>query len=177
MASSKGIYGKLTSAAKPPAPGSLGFKAWGAITSLNTWVYRLSGGRIAGSMDRAPVLLLHHVGRKSGEERVAPLLYLPDGEDMVVVASYGGAPKNPAWFHNLKAAPETTVEIGRERRPVIAHVATPEERSRLWPTLVGLYPAFDDYQARTGGREIPLVVLKRRPAVAPRPSTGSPTPR
>jgi hypothetical protein len=103
MAPSKGIYGKLSTASKPPAPGSLGFKAWGVLTGLNTWVYRLSGGRIGGSMDRAPVLLLHHVGRKSGEERVAPLIYLPDGDDMV--ASYGGAPKNPAWFHNVRAKP------------------------------------------------------------------------
>jgi F420H(2)-dependent quinone reductase len=161
MAPSKGFYGKLTSAAKPPAPGSLAFKAWGVITDLNTWLYRVSGGRIAGSMDSAPVLLLHHVGRKSGEERVAPLLYLPDGEDMVIVASYGGAPKNPAWYHNLKAKPETVVEVGRERRPVTAHVATEQERERLWPALLNLYPAYGDYQARTE-RTIPLVVLKSR---------------
>lgn len=161
MAPSKGFYGKLTSAAKPPAPGSLAFKAWGVITSLNTWLYRVSGGRIAGSMDSAPVLLLHHVGRKSGEERVAPLLYLPDGEDMVIVASYGGAPKNPAWYHNLKAKPETVVEVGRERRPVTAHVATEQERERLWPAVLDLYPAYGDYQARTE-RTIPLVVLKSR---------------
>jgi F420H(2)-dependent quinone reductase len=161
MARSKGLYGKLSTATKPPDPGSAAFKAWGVITSLNTWLYRVSGGRIAGSMDRAPLLLLHHVGRKSGEERVAPLLYLPDGEDMVVVASYGGAPKNPAWYHNIRAKPETVVEVGRERRPVIAHVATEQERARLWPALVELYPAYDDYQARTE-RTIPLIVLKSR---------------
>jgi deazaflavin-dependent oxidoreductase (nitroreductase family) len=162
MARSKGLYGKLTSATRPPRPGSLAFRAWTAITDLNTWVYRRSGGRLGGAFDSAPVLLLHHVGRKSGEARVAPLIYLPDGDDLVIVASYGGAPKNPAWYHNLRAAPETTVELGRERRPVLAHVATPEERARLWPTLVDLYPAFDTYQDRTGGREIPLVVLKSR---------------
>jgi deazaflavin-dependent oxidoreductase (nitroreductase family) len=163
MAPSKGIYGKLSAAAKPPEPGSIGFKAWTVITSLNTWIYRVSGGRIAGSMDRAPVLLLHHIGRKSGQERVAPLLYLPDGEDMVIVASYGGAPKNPAWYHNLRAKPETVVEVGRERRPVTAHVATERERERLWPALLELYPAYGDYQARTE-RTIPLVVLKSRAA-------------
>jgi deazaflavin-dependent oxidoreductase (nitroreductase family) len=162
MARSKGLYGKLTSASRPPRPGSPAFKAWTLITGVNTWAYRVSGGRLGGSFDRAPVLLLHHVGRKSGERRVAPLLYLPDGEDLVVVASYGGAPKNPAWFHNVKATPETTVEVGREKRPVLAHVATTEERERLWPALLELYPAYGDYQDRTGGREIPLVVLRTR---------------
>ena len=162
MARSKGLYGKLTSASRPPKPGSPAFKAWTLITGVNTWAYRVSGGRLGGSFDRAPVLLLHHVGRKSGERRVAPLLYLPDGEDLVVVASYGGAPKHPAWFHNVKATPETTVEVGREKRPVLAHVATTEERERLWPALLELYPAYGDYQSRTGGREIPLVVLTAR---------------
>jgi deazaflavin-dependent oxidoreductase (nitroreductase family) len=162
MAHEKGLYGKLTSSTRPPRPGTLGFKAWTAITRLNTVAYRLSGGRVGGTFDRAPVLLLHHVGRKSGEERVAPLIYLPDGDDLVIVASYGGAPKHPAWFHNVTASPDTTVELGRERRPVVAHVATAEERARLWPTLIGLYPAFADYQARSEGREIPLVVLKSR---------------
>jgi deazaflavin-dependent oxidoreductase (nitroreductase family) len=161
MASSKGTYGKLTSAAKPPNPGTFAFKVWRVITGLNTWVYRVSGGRIAGSMDGAPVLLLHHVGRKSGQERIAPLIYVPDGEDMIVVASYGGAPKNPAWYHNLKAKPETVVEVGRERRPVTAHIATEQERKRLWPAVLELYPAYGDYQNRTK-RTIPLVVLKSR---------------
>lgn len=162
MAHSKGLWGQITSRTQPPPPGSVAFKAWKATTGFNTWIYQRSGGRLGGTFDRAPVLLLHHVGRKSGEARVAPVVYLRDGEDLVVVASYGGAPKHPAWFHNLKAGPETTIEIGRERLPVLAHVATPEERARLWPKVVGLYPAFDDYQARTGGREIPLVVLQRR---------------
>ncbi len=162
MAHSKGLWGQITSRSRPPAPGSPLFRAWRAITAANAWIYRRSGGRLGGTFDAAPVLLLHHVGRKSGERRVAPVIYLPDGDDLVVVASYGGAPKHPAWFHNLKAAPETVIEVGRERRPVLAHVATPAERARLWPRLVGLYPAFDDYQARTGGREIPPVVLKRR---------------
>jgi F420H(2)-dependent quinone reductase len=157
---SKGLYGKLTTARRPPKPGTALFKAWTAVVDVNTWAYRKSGGRVGGTFDRAPVLLLHHVGRKSGEARVAPVIYLQDGEDLVVVASFGGAPKHPAWFHNLRAKPETVVEIGRERRPVVAHVATPEERARLWPELTGLYPSFDDYQERTDGREIPLVILR-----------------
>ncbi|WP_272477911.1 nitroreductase family deazaflavin-dependent oxidoreductase [Baekduia alba] len=161
MARAKGMYGRLTSAARPPKPGSAGFKAWSAVTAINTWAYRVSGGRLGGSFDRAPVLLLHHVGRRSGEERVAPLLYLPDGDDLVVVASYGGAPKHPAWLHNLRATPDTVVEVGRRRRPVTAREATPQERERLWPALLELYPAYGDYQRRTT-REIPLVVLRDR---------------
>jgi F420H(2)-dependent quinone reductase len=162
MASAKGLYGKLTSAARPPRPGSPAFKAWNLLTRANTMAYRLSGGRLGGTFDRAPVLLLHHVGRKSGQERVAPLLYLPHGDDLVIVASYGGAPKHPAWLHNLRARPDTVVEVGRERRAVTAREATAAERERLWPALLDLYPAYGDYQARTE-REIPLVVLEARP--------------
>jgi deazaflavin-dependent oxidoreductase (nitroreductase family) len=161
MPSAFGLYGKLSSLSKPPKPGSPGFKAFQAVTALNRVVYRATGGRIGGSFDKAPALLLHHIGAKSGQARVAPLLYLPDGDDLVIVASYGGAPKNPAWFHNLKANPDTTVEVGRERIPVRAHVATPAERARLWPLVVGIYPAYATYQERTE-REIPLVVLRRR---------------
>src|SRR5437763_16380670 len=107
MPDSRGLYGRLSSLSKPPAPGTPGFKAFQALTALNTVLYRATGGRVGGSFDRAPSLLLHHTGAKSGIERVAPLLYLADGEDLVIVASYGGAPKNPAWLHNLKAHPDT----------------------------------------------------------------------
>jgi deazaflavin-dependent oxidoreductase (nitroreductase family) len=161
MNRSFGVFGRLSSASKPPKPGTAAFKAWTALTSLNTWMYRTSGGRIGGSFDRAPVLLLHHVGRRSGEERVAPLLYLPDGDDVVIVASYGGAPKHPSWFHNIRAAPDTEIELGRERRPVTAQVASAGERARLWPALLELYPAYGSYQDRTA-REIPLVILRPR---------------
>jgi deazaflavin-dependent oxidoreductase (nitroreductase family) len=114
-----------------------------------------------GSFDGNPVLLLHHVGRRSGEQRVTPLLYLADGEDLVIVASMGGTPKHPAWFHNLTAGPATEVEVGSERRTVTARVAGAEERARLWPRLVEHYPAFARYQARTE-REIPVVILSPR---------------
>ena len=107
------------------------------------------------------MLLLHHVGRRSGEARVTPLIYLRDGEDLVVVGSMGGTPKDPAWVHNLRAAPDTEVEVGRERRAVRARVADAEERARLWPLLVEHYPAFANYQARTE-REIPVVILSPR---------------
>jgi deazaflavin-dependent oxidoreductase (nitroreductase family) len=108
------------------------------------------------------VLLLDHVGAKSGIKRASPLLYVEDGANVAIVASKGGFPKNPAWFYNLKANPDTTVQIGSERRAVHAQVATPEERKRLWEKAVRSYRPYAEYQARSKGREIPLVVLEPR---------------
>jgi deazaflavin-dependent oxidoreductase (nitroreductase family) len=108
------------------------------------------------------MLLLDHVGAKSGTKRTAPLLYLNDGENVVIIASKGGFPKHPAWYHNLMANPDTTVQIGRERRDVHARVATPEERERIWPEAVRVWKGYADYQARCGDREIPIVLLERR---------------
>lgn len=131
---------------------------------LHTLAYRASGGRIGHTIPGVPgkMLLLDHVGAKSGRRRTSPLLYFPDGEDAVIVASKGGFPKNPAWFHNLMANPETTVQIGRERRPVRAREATAEERKRLWPRAVAVYGGYAEYQRRSKGREIPLVILEPR---------------
>jgi deazaflavin-dependent oxidoreductase (nitroreductase family) len=154
-------FSALTSLAEPPRPGTTRFALWNRFTGLNTALYRFSGGRLMGSFDGNPVLLLHHVGRRSGEPRVTPLLYLPDGDDVVIVGSMGGTPKHPAWFHNLRANPDTEVELGRERRAVRAHVAEPEQRERLWPRLVRHYPAFQAYQDRAP-REIPVVILSPR---------------
>ncbi len=134
------------------------------LMGVHTLMYRathgLVGHRIPGL---PPMLLLDHAGAKSGVTRTSPLLYLRDGDDLVIVASKGGYPKDPAWFHNLRANPDTTVQVGSERRPVHARVAGAEERERLWPRVVEAYSTYDDYQARTG-REIPLVILERRPA-------------
>lgn len=135
----------------------------------NVKVYRLTNGRIgakwrigAGWRKPVPVLLLDHVGRRSGARFTTPLLYLADGPDLVVVASQGGLPKGPQWFHNLVANPDTTVAVPRERsRAVRARVADPDERAALWPRLVDLYADFDNYQAWTD-REIPVVVLEPR---------------
>ena len=131
---------------------------------VHTWLYRVSGGRLGPDIPGVPgkMLLLDHVGAKSGAKRTAPLLYFPDGEDVVIVASKGGFPKHPAWYHNLIANPDTTAQVGRERRRVHARVAGPEERKRLWPAAVKTYPAYADYQARSKGREIPLVILEPR---------------
>jgi deazaflavin-dependent oxidoreductase (nitroreductase family) len=129
---------------------------------LHTTVYRLSGGRLGQTLPGVPgrMLLLDHVGARSGARRTSPLLYIEDGANVVIVASKGGYPKHPAWFHNLKANPETTVQIGPEHRAVWARVATPQERERLWPLCVEAYPGYADYQKRSKGREIPLVILE-----------------
>ena len=125
-------------------------------------IYRATGGRIGHKPPGGPpMLLLDHVGAKSGTKRTAPLIYIADGEDVAIVASKGGYPKHPAWFHNLKAHPETTVQIGTEKRAVRARVATPEERARLWPMAVDVYSGYEGYQARAG-REIPIIVLEPR---------------
>ncbi|WP_309648435.1 nitroreductase family deazaflavin-dependent oxidoreductase [Nocardioides sp.] len=131
-------------------------------------VFTLTGGRIgskwrigAGFRKPVPTLLLDHVGRKSGTRFRTPLLYLLDGADVVVVASQGGLPKNPQWYPNLVASPDTTIQVRTEKRPVRAHTASPEERARLWPLLVELYADFAVYQECTD-REIPVVVLEPR---------------
>jgi F420H(2)-dependent quinone reductase len=130
---------------------------------LHTFVYRASGGRIGHTAPGMPtILLLDHVGAKSGTKRTSPLLYVKDGENVVIVASKGGFPKHPAWFHNLMANPDTTVQISSEHRKVHARVATPAERDRLWAMAVKSYPGYEGYAARSKGREIPLVVLEPR---------------
>jgi F420H(2)-dependent quinone reductase len=140
-------------------------RSWPILRRLmggHATVYRathgLVGHRIPGL---PPMLLLDHVGAKSGQRRTAPLVYLRDGDDVVIVASKGGYPRHPAWFHNLRAHPDTSVQIGGERRAVHARVATAEEHQRLWPKVVEVYGGYADYQERTT-RQIPLVVLERR---------------
>ncbi|HEX8856120.1 MAG TPA: nitroreductase/quinone reductase family protein [Thermoleophilaceae bacterium] len=132
------------------------------VFSGHAFVYRASGGWVGRKLPGLPpFLLLEHVGAKSGAKRVSPLVYVEDGVDIVLVASKGGYPRNPAWFHNLRANPDSTIQIGRERRPVRAQVARPEERERLWPMAVEVYGGYHGYQERTE-REIPLVILEPR---------------
>lgn len=135
---------------------------------LHVQVYRLTRGRIgskwrigAGFRKPVPTLLLDHVGRKSGTTFTTPLLYLEDGADVLVVASQGGAARNPQWYANLTAHADTTVQIKGEVRRVRARTATPDEREVLWPRLVGIYADYADYQATTD-RVIPVVVLEPR---------------
>jgi len=131
--------------------------------------FKLTNGRVgnkwrvgAGFRKPVPTLLLEHRGRRSGKLFTTPLLYLRDGDDLVVVASQGGLPKDPQWFHNLVASPDTAVHLrGRRGVPVHARVAGPDERAALWPRLVELYADFAKY-ARWTEREIPVVVLEPR---------------
>jgi deazaflavin-dependent oxidoreductase (nitroreductase family) len=141
-----------------PPPGTLGARLANRFVAINTHVYRLTGGRLGKTHKGAPVLLLDHIGRKSGELRTAPLLYLRDQADIVIVASRGGSDATPAWWLNLQAHPATTVQIGQERLGVLARQATPEEKERLWPQLVEMFPDFAVYQTRTE-RQIPVVML------------------
>jgi F420H(2)-dependent quinone reductase len=140
-------------------------RMWPVLRRLmggHTVVYRASGGRIGHRFPGSPpMLLVDHVGAKSGTQRTTPLVYVRDGENLVLVASKGGNPKNPAWFHNLRANPETTVQVGSKKRSVRARVAEAEERERLWPKAVETYAGYRDYQERTD-REIPLVILEPR---------------
>jgi F420H(2)-dependent quinone reductase len=136
----------------------LGLKLLNAMTGANVKLYRLSGGRLGGKVSGAPVLLLDHLGRKTGRPRTTPVLYMPDGDNLIVVASRAGSDVDPAWWLNLKANPATTVQVGSERRRVVARQATPEEKQRLWPRLVDAYSDYAVYQRRTA-REIPVIVL------------------
>lgn len=132
------------------------------MSRLNTWAYRLTGGRLGGTFLRgAPVVLLTVVGRKSGRALTVPLLYLRDGERVITVASKGGMDQHPLWFLNLVAQPEVDVQIGRDILPMRAHTCDAAERAHYWPKLVAMYRDYDDYQARTA-RQIPVVVLSPR---------------
>ncbi|HTC12258.1 MAG TPA: nitroreductase family deazaflavin-dependent oxidoreductase [Acetobacteraceae bacterium] len=130
-----------------------------AFGALNTWIYRVSGGKLLGRFPGgAPVCLLTTQGRKSGQSRTAPLLYLVDRSDFVVVASQGGAPQHPGWYLNLIAQPVAKVQIGSRVFAVTARIVGAEEKSTLWPRLVAIYPPYEAYQRRTT-RSIPVVRL------------------
>jgi F420H(2)-dependent quinone reductase len=129
-----------------------------AMSGLNTALYRLTGGKVANRMGKAPILLLTVAGRRSGKRRTTPLLHGRDGDNYVVIASMGGAPKHPAWYHNLQGQ-EAEIQVGRKRLRVRARDAEGEERERLWALMVSLYPSYDSYQKKTE-RRIPVVVLE-----------------
>jgi deazaflavin-dependent oxidoreductase (nitroreductase family) len=124
---------------------------------INIWLYHKTNGRIGAKVGTAPVCLLTTTGRKSGMARTVPLLYLADGERVVVVASKRGTPANPEWYLNLVASPQVTVEIDGDARAMLARTAEPAERAALWPRVVEMYKGFAKYQKRTA-REIPVVI-------------------
>ncbi len=155
---------------KPPGldkPGTVTFIK--LMSKVNTAAFKLTNGRLGakwrigeGFHKPPPILLLEHVGRKSGKKFTAPLVYLDDSGKLIVVASQGGLPKNPQWFANLVANPDTVVHLrGQKNRAVRARVAEGAEREELWNKMVGLYADYDKYKQWTD-REIPIVVLEPR---------------
>ncbi|QBJ97156.1 nitroreductase family deazaflavin-dependent oxidoreductase [Rhodococcus sp. ABRD24] len=136
------------------------------MSRINVKLYRATGGRLGGKWRVGsafpwgiPICLLTTTGRKSGQPRVSPLLFLEDGDRVVLVASQGGLPKNPMWYLNIRANPSVTVQIKSAVRTMQARVATDEERAQLWPRLVELYADFDNYQSWTD-RQIPVVICE-----------------
>jgi deazaflavin-dependent oxidoreductase (nitroreductase family) len=131
-----------------------------AITRVHRWLYQRLGGRLVARSGRTRILLLTTTGRRSGEPRVTPLLYVDDGQDCIVVASNGGQERVPAWWRNLQANPAGRVQCGRDSHDIVAREASAAETERLWPKLTVAYEFFDEYQERTE-REIPVVILER----------------
>jgi proline iminopeptidase len=152
-----GVVEKIASS----IPDSLNKQFWRGLTQSHIAIYRASGGRIGSSIGGLPFLVLHHKGRKSGQWRAAPLVYAVVDGDPVIIASKGGAPKNPIWFLNLEASPECEIEIGRERRQVRARVLDGEERSRAWAAAAKVWPGYEGYKKRAP-RQIPVILLEPR---------------
>jgi deazaflavin-dependent oxidoreductase (nitroreductase family) len=127
--------------------------------------FRANEGRVGGNFEGAPMVLLHHRGRRSGAEYIAPTMYLPDETDsntIYVFASKGGAPTNPDWYRNMTAAGKTTIELGTETYDVTVNEVTGPERDRIYAEQARRYPGFAEYERRTAGvRTIPVLELKR----------------
>jgi deazaflavin-dependent oxidoreductase (nitroreductase family) len=123
--------------------------------------FRANEGRVGGPFEGAPMILIHHIGARSGTERVTPLVYFPqDDGQMVIIASKAGAPTNPDWYHNLKANPKIDVEVGTETFPVEVGEVVGEKRDEIWSRVVDAMPGFGEYQVKTD-RKIPVLVLQR----------------
>lgn len=158
------MFGQLTASASQFA-NKRGIYLGRRSTKLHVALYRRSGGRIGGNIPGWPgarIALVDHVGARSGAKRVSPVMYLEDGDAIVVMASKAGQPTHPAWFHNLKANPETAIQVGPAVRRVRARVATGEERDRLWSRFVEMYPGSEFYRRNAKSRQIPIVVLDPR---------------
>ena len=149
---------------KPPGPDSFVWTLFYRRTDVNKAVFRLTKGRVGGKLPgtRIRILILHHVGARTGQARAIPLAYVAEGDQLALIASKGGNQRHPAWFHNLKANPDTKVELpGGEVREVHARVAEGEEREAWWRRAVAVYRTYEEYQSYTD-RQIPVVVLDRR---------------
>lgn len=120
--------------------------------------YRESGGEVGYLWNGVPTLLLTATGRRTGRKLTSPLIFARDGDDYLIVASMGGAPRHPSWFLNLQAKPEAEIQVKAETLPVVAHAASATEKPRLWKIVADVWPNYDVYQSRTE-RDIPVVVL------------------
>ncbi|MEB3019843.1 nitroreductase family deazaflavin-dependent oxidoreductase [[Mycobacterium] crassicus] len=130
------------------------------FNARNIAEFRSSGGKLGGPFEGAPVLLLTTVGAKSGQQRISPMMYLPEGERIIVFASNAGSDRHPSWYHNLRANPSATVEVGTESYPVTATEITGAEHDRLYAIQAERYPGFAKYRERTE-RIIPVIELTR----------------
>ena len=124
--------------------------------------FRANDGVVGPPFEGAPMVLVHHTGAKTGTERVTPLVYQPVGDAWAIFGSKAGATTNPDWFHNLKANPETTIEVGAETVPVTATVLEGAQRDEIWAKQKELMPGFAEYEKTAGDRIIPVVLLERR---------------
>ena len=130
------------------------------LSTLHTLFYRATGGRVGRRLVNNDMLLLTTTGRRSGKDHTVPLLYLVDGEDLIVIASWGGRATNPQWYENLLAEPRVLVQVRGRRWPARAMTAPPEARERIWPLVLAAYDGYREYQLGTT-REIPVVILRR----------------
>ncbi|GAA1298628.1 nitroreductase family deazaflavin-dependent oxidoreductase [Pseudonocardia xinjiangensis] len=135
---------------------------WAEVNPPVIATFRANRGKVGGRFAASPILLLHTVGARTGQERVNPLTYLPDGDRFVVFASDRGAPRHPDWFHNVVASPSVQVEVGDETLPATATVAEEPERSELFARQAAALPRFGEYQEKTS-RTIPVVILTPAP--------------
>jgi deazaflavin-dependent oxidoreductase (nitroreductase family) len=133
-------------------------KLFKLFMGLQVSVFRRTQGQRMSSMRGMPILLLNTVGRKTGQVRTTPLMYIRDGDNYVITASNNGRDQHPAWFYNLQASPQVEIEVPGQRLQVSASTATPAEHDRLWNTLVAQAPFFDNYRKGTN-RPIPMVIL------------------
>ncbi|HEY3830337.1 MAG TPA: nitroreductase family deazaflavin-dependent oxidoreductase [Solirubrobacteraceae bacterium] len=158
------LLGKLTSSGSQFI-NKRGLYAGRRATKIHVALYRRSAGRVGGSLPgwpQARIVLVDHTGAKSGAKRTSPLMYHEYGDAIVVAGSKGGQPTHPAWFHNLMAHPDTTIQIGSDVREVHARLAGEAERERLWEELVEMFPGYDFYERNAKGRKIPIVILDPR---------------
>ena len=129
------------------------------FTKVNVIVYKLTRGRLMNKLSGMPILLVEMKGARSGKKRTIPLMYVPHGDGFLLVASQGGAPKHPVWYHNLVAYPDVCITYGGQTRPMNARRVRDEEKAQLWPVCCEYYPPYQDYQARTD-RNIPIFLCE-----------------